>query len=69
MRLLVALLALAGVSVGALGYFAFNGKSQSGNRINLIGINDSSATSVINTDSSCKSKCCDEKELETKDPS
>ena len=67
MRLLVAFLILAGVSVGALGYFAFNGQTQSGKRTNLIGIYGSSENMPISTGSCCKKKCCDE-ELDNKNP-
>ena len=67
MRLLVAFLILAGVSVGALGYFAFNGQPQSGKRTNLIGIYGSSENMPISTGSCCKKKCCDE-ELDNENP-
>ena len=67
MRLLVAFLILAGVSVGALGYFAFNGQTQSGKRTNLIGIYGSSENMPISTGSCCKKKCCDE-ELDNENP-
>ena len=67
MRLLVAFLILAGVSVGALGYFAFNGQSQSSKRTNLIGIYGSSENMPISTGSCCKKKCCDE-ELDNENP-
>ena len=68
MRLLIAFIALAGVSAGALGYFASNGKGQSGKRKIFIGLNDSSATLQNKTGSYCEDKCCDEDELENQDP-
>ena len=68
MRLLIAFLALAGVTVGAFGYFAFNGKTQNSKRTNFFGINANSATSQIKTNTCCKEKCCDEEELENQNP-
>ena len=68
MRLLVAFLALAGVTVGAFGYFAFNGKTQNSKRTNFIGINANSATSLIKTNTCCKEKCCDEEKPEIENP-
>ena len=60
MRLLIAFLVLAGISVGALGYLASNSKTQGIKGANHNRVDDSAALSQINkANPVCKNKCCD----------
>ena len=60
MRLLIAFLVLAGISVGALGYLSSNSKTQgtSGENLNRVdyraGLNQLNKTNTV-----CNMKCCD----------
>ena len=60
MRLLIAFLVLAGISVGALGYFASSSKTQRTVGENLNRVDYSAGLIQTNkTNTVCKKKCCD----------
>ena len=60
MRLLIAFLVLAGISVGALGYFASSSKTQRTGGENLNRVDYSAGLIQTNkTITVCKMKCCD----------
>ena len=60
MRLLIAFLVLAGISVGTLGYLASSSKTQRTGGENLNRVDDSSGLIQTNkTNTVCKKKCCD----------
>ena len=60
MRLLIAFLVLAGISVGALGYLSSNSKTQGTSGENLNRVDYSAGLIQTNkTNTVCKMKCCD----------
>ena len=60
MRLLIAFLVLAGISAGALGYFASSTKTQRTGGENLNGVDYSAGLIQTNkTNTVCMKKCCD----------